>query len=142
MRRSGRLTIGRRATDVSIAGQRVDQQQAKQGIMQAPVTLTEAICAAILCLYAVGTSRGADQNPTLQAPEKSYQQAIARAEVLYQVAQDVCEKAESKQRDLCLKEAKATHIRAVSDAKARLKAAQMVSYQREGSAGVQSESRW
>jgi hypothetical protein len=110
--------------------------------MRVPVTLTEAICAGILCLYAVGTSRGADQNPTLQGPEKNYEQAIARAEVLYQVAQDVCEKSESKQRDVCLKEAKATHIRAVADAKARLKAAQMVSYQRRDSSGVQSESRW
>jgi hypothetical protein len=110
--------------------------------MHAPVTLTEAVCAALLCLYAIGTSRGADPNPMLQGPEKNYEQAIARAELLYQAAQDVCEKAESKSRELCLKEAKATHIRAVADAKARLKAAQMVSYQRRAPVGMQPESKW
>jgi hypothetical protein len=99
------------------------------------------VCAAVLCLYAVGTSRG-DPAPLLQGPERNYEEAIARAEVLYQAAQDVCEKAESKRRDLCLKEAKATHVRAVSDAKARLKAAQTVSYQRREPLGVQRESVW
>ena len=110
--------------------------------MPAPVTLTELVCAAALCLYAIGTSRGADPNPMLQGAEKSYEQAIARAELLYQAAQDVCEKTESKKRELCLKEAKATHIRAVADAKARLKAAQMVSYQRRDTVGVEPENKW
>ena len=108
--------------------------------MQVPVTLTEAVCAAILCLYAVGTSRGADT--ALPGPEKSYEAAIARAELLYRVAQDVCDQSKSSERELCLKEAKATHVRAVSDAKARLKAAQIVSYQRRDPPGVQIEGKW
>jgi hypothetical protein len=108
--------------------------------MQVPVTLTEAVCAAILCLYAIGTSRGADT--VLPGPEKSYEAAIAKAELLYRVAQDVCDQAESGKRELCLKEAKATHVRAVSDAKARLKAAQMVSYQRRDPAAAQIEGKW
>jgi hypothetical protein len=86
--------------------------------MNAPLTLTEVVCAAVLCLYAIGVSRGADSNPMLQGPEKNYEVAIARAELLYQAAQDVCEKANGSKRELCLKEAKATHIRALSDAKA------------------------
>jgi hypothetical protein len=109
--------------------------------MNVPVTLTEVICAAVLCLYAIGTSRG-DPAPMLQGPDKNYEQAVARAELLYQVAQDVCEKSEVKKRELCLKEAKATHIRAVADAKARLKAAQMVSYQRRDRIGAQPETGW
>jgi len=107
--------------------------------MQAPVTLIEALCAATLCLYAVGTSGGADT--MLQGPEKNYEAAIVRAELMYRVAQDVCDEAEGSKRDLCLKEAKSTHVRAVSDAKARLKAAQMVSDQRRDPAGVQIESK-
>lgn len=110
--------------------------------MQAPVTLTEAVCAAVLCLYAIGTSRGADTMTMLPGPEKSYEAAIAKAELLFRVAQDVCDQAEGSKRELCLKEAKATHVRAVSDAKARLKAAQMVSYQRRDPAGVQIEGKW
>jgi hypothetical protein len=101
--------------------------------------LTEAVCAAILCLYAVGTSRGADT--MLQGPEKNYEEAVARAELLYRVAQDVCDKEEGSQRELCLKEAKATHVRAVSDAKARLMASQMVSDQRRDLTGVPIESK-
>jgi hypothetical protein len=107
--------------------------------MQAPVTWTEAACAAILCLYAVGTSRGGDT--MLQGPEKNYEAAMVRAELLYRVAQDVCDKEDGSKRELCLKEAKATHIRAVSDAKTRLKAAQMVSNQLGDHAGAQIESR-
>jgi hypothetical protein len=109
--------------------------------VHAPVVLAEVACAAILCLYAIGTSRG-DPAPMLQGPEKNYEEAITRAEMLYQAAQDVCEKTDSKKRELCLKEAKATHVRAIADAKARLRAAQMVSYQRREPVGVQPESRW
>jgi hypothetical protein len=109
--------------------------------MRAPLTLTEAVCTAILCLYAISNARAADSNPLLDGPAKSYEQALARADVLYFAAQDTCEKAEAQKRDLCLKEAKATHARAVAGAKARLKAAQTVSYQHRDSAGVRLESR-
>jgi hypothetical protein len=107
--------------------------------MQVPVTWTEAVCAAILCLYAIGTSRGEDA--MLPGPEKNYEASMARAELLYRVAQDVCDKEDASKRELCLKEAKATHIRALSDAKARLKAAQMVSNQLRDHAGAQIESK-
>jgi hypothetical protein len=96
--------------------------------MQAPITLTEAICAAILCLYAVGTSRGGDLVSPGQDP--AYEEAITRAEILYRVAQDVCEKEQGDQRVVCFKEAKATHIRALAEAKAQLKSAQMVADRR------------
>jgi hypothetical protein len=108
-------------------------------MQQSPMTLTGAACAAILCLYAVGTSGGADT--ILHGPEKNYEAAIARAELMYRVAQDVCDKEEGSKRELCLKEAKATHVRAVSDAKARLKAAQMVSDEHWDPARAQIESK-
>jgi hypothetical protein len=105
--------------------------------MKAPITITEAACTAILCLYAVGTSRGAD--PLQHGVDKTYEAAVARASLLYRAAQDMCEKEEGSKRDVCFKEAKATHLRAVSDAKARLKAAQMVSDQRRDPAPVSVE---
>jgi len=107
--------------------------------MQAPITLTEAVCAAILCLYAVGTSRGGD----LMSPghEQAYEQAIARAEILYRTAQDVCEKEQGSKREVCFKEAKATHIRALADAKARLKAAQMVADTRSDAGVARGEGK-
>src|SRR5215472_12733239 len=101
--------------------------------MRAPITITEAVCAAILCLYAVGTSRG--DALVGQGRDQEYEAAITRAEILYQAAQNVCENEQGSDRELCFKEAKATHIRAVADAKARLKAAQMVS-DRRGNADV------
>ena len=107
--------------------------------MRAPITITEAVCAAILCLYAVGTSRGDDL--VGQGRDQEYEAAIARAEILYQAAQNVCEKEQGSNRDLCFKEAKATHIRAVADAKARLKAAQMVADKRGDADAVRGEGR-
>lgn len=106
-----------------------------------PLTLTEAVCTAVLCLYAISTARAADSNPLLDGPAKSYEQAIARAEVLYLAAQDACEKAEAEKRNLCLEEAKTTRTRAIAGAKARLKAAQTVSYQHRDSAEARLESR-
>lgn len=107
--------------------------------MQAPITLTEAVCAAILCLYAVGTSRGGDLRPPND--EEAYEQAIARAETLYKGAQDVCEKDQGSEREVCFKEAKATHIRALADAKARLKAAQMFADTRSNASVVRAEGK-
>lgn len=101
------------------------------------MTITEAVCAAILCLYAVGTSRGDDLIG--QRRDEAYEAAIARAEILYRAAQDVCEKEQGSNRDICFKEAKATHIRAVADAKARLKAAQMVADRRSEAGVVRGE---
>jgi hypothetical protein len=105
--------------------------------MQAPITLAQAICAAILCLYAVGTSRGGD----LVSPghDQEYEEAIARAEILYRAAQDVCEKEQGGEREVCFKEAKATHIRALSEAKGRLKPAQMVADRRSDASAVREE---
>lgn len=102
--------------------------------MRAPITLTEAVFAAILCLYAVGTSRGDDL--VGQSRDQAYEEAIARAEILYQAAQGVCEKEQGSTRDLCFKEAKATHIRALADAKTRLKAAQTVADRRSDADAV------
>jgi len=107
--------------------------------MQAPITLTEAICAAILCLYAVGTSRGGD----LVSPghDQQYEEAIARAEILYRAAQDVCEKEQGGEREVCFKEAKATHIRALAEAKARLSAAHTVADRRGDAIAARDEGK-
>ena len=57
--------------------------------MNAPLALTEVVCAAALCLFAIGISRGADSSSMRHGPEKNYEQAIPRAELLYQAAQVV-----------------------------------------------------
>jgi hypothetical protein len=103
------------------------------------MTLTEAVCAAILCLYAVGTSRGADLVSPSQ--EQAYEQGIARAESLYGAAQDICEKERGSEREVCFREAKATNIRALADAKARLRGAQVVADRRDDTSLRRSEGK-
>ena len=86
--------------------------------MSVPITLTEAACAAILCLYAVSTSRGAD-TPASAVAEK-YDAGLARADATYRSAQAICDElSQGGQRDICFREAKATFIGKIVEAKAR-----------------------
>ena len=84
--------------------------------MSASITLTEAACAALLCLYAISTSRGADT--AVPAGGESYPAARARVETAYRSAQANCENEQLLQRELCFREAKATLIRKLLEAEA------------------------
>lgn len=84
--------------------------------MFSTMSLTEAGCAALLCLYAISASRGAD--PIVPDATQRYATEIARANARYQAAQAVCEARSAGQQDLCFREAKATLLRRISDAKA------------------------
>ena len=80
------------------------------------MSLTEAGCAALLCLYAISASPVAD--PIVPDATQRYATEIARANARYQAAQAVCEASPAKLQDLCFREAKATLLRRISDARA------------------------
>jgi hypothetical protein len=83
-----------------------------------PITLTEAVGAALLCLYAISTSRGAD--PAAPAGGEPYPAARARVEAAYRSAQADCEGEELlAQREVCFRQAKATFIQKILEADAR-----------------------
>ena len=83
-----------------------------------PLSLTETLLVALLCLLAIGSARAADA--TQQEREKEYRVTVDRADAHYRGALGVCEGMEGNERDVCFREAKAIYIRATSDAKARL----------------------
>lgn len=83
--------------------------------MSSTMNLAGAGCAALLCLYAISTSRGAD--PIVPAATQRYAAAVARADAFYQRAQAACEGKAAGERELCFREAKATLLRGIDDAR-------------------------
>jgi len=83
-----------------------------------PLSLTETLLVAVLCLLAIGSARAGDA--TQQEREKEYRATVDRADAHYRSALGACEGMEGSQRDVCFREAKAIYIRATADAKARL----------------------
>jgi hypothetical protein len=82
--------------------------------MAMTMTLTEAGFAALLCLYAISTSRSAD--PVALDAMTQHGAAVVRADRMYRSAQASCEAGPASQRDLCFREAKASFLRMMSDA--------------------------
>ena len=83
------------------------------------LTLPEAICAGVLCLFAIGSVNAAS---TAERDRKNeYKAAVARADADYKAAKDACKPKQGNDKDVCLKQAKAEHVKATADAKALLK---------------------
>jgi type II secretory pathway pseudopilin PulG len=88
-------------------------------IMLRRLTIPEAICAGVLCVFALGTAKAAD-NATAERDRKTeYQAAIAHAAADYRLAKDGCKDMQGNDRDVCLKQAKADYVKATKKAKAR-----------------------
>jgi hypothetical protein len=99
------------------------------------LTIPEAICAGVLCLFALGTARAADQATTDRKNE--YKVAIAHADADYKAAKDACKSREGNDRDVCLKQAKADHVKATEEAKAHLKSKTAMADAREDTMDAQ-----
>jgi len=83
------------------------------------LTIPEAICAGVLCLFAIGSVNAAS---TAERDRKNeYKAAVARADADYKAAKDACKPKQGNDKDVCLKQAKAEHVKATADAKALLK---------------------
>ena len=84
------------------------------------LTIPEAICAGVLCLFAVGSASAADTAE--RARKNEYKATVARADADYKAAKDACKATkQGNDRDVCMKEAKAQYTKVTADAKARLK---------------------
>src|SRR5580700_6742926 len=82
-------------------------------IMLRRLTMPELICAGVLCLFAIGTSRAADSAATDRKNE--YKAAVARADADYKAAKDACKPRQGNDRDVCMQQAKADHVKAAED---------------------------
>jgi len=83
------------------------------------LTIPETICAGVLCLFAIGSVNAAT---TAERDRKNeYKAAVARADADYKAAKDACKPKQGNDHDVCLKEAKAEHVKATADAKGLVK---------------------
>jgi DNA-binding ferritin-like protein len=85
------------------------------------LTIPEAICAGVLCMFALGTANAANDAAAEKARKNEYKAAVARADADYKAAKDACKPKQGNDRDVCMKEAKAQYVKVTADAKARLK---------------------
>jgi len=83
------------------------------------LTIPEVICAGVLCMFAIGSVNAA--NTAERDRKNEHKAAVARAAADYKAAKDACKPKQGNDRDVCLKEAKAEHVKATADAKALLK---------------------
>jgi hypothetical protein len=88
-------------------------------IMVKKLTISEVVCAGALCVLAMGAAHAADPDATDRKNE--YKAAIAHADADYSAATSACKSRQGNDRDVCLKQAKADHVKATEEAKARLK---------------------
>ena len=95
------------------------------------LTIPEAICAGVLCMFALGTANAADDAAAEKARKNEYKAAVARADADYKAAKDACKPKQGNDRDVCMKEAKAQYVKVTADAKARLKSKDAVADARE-----------
>lgn len=82
-------------------------------------SIPELLCAGVLCLFAVGTARAAD--PAATERKNEYNVAISHADADYKAAKEACKPRQGNDRDVCMQQAKADHVKATQEAKARLK---------------------
>jgi hypothetical protein len=99
------------------------------------LTLSELLCVAVLCLFAIGTSRAADSAATDRKNE--YKVAIAHADADYKAAKEGCKTRQGNDRDVCMQQAKADHVKATEEAKAQLKSGMAMADAREDTRDAQ-----
>ena len=93
------------------------------------LTIPEAICAGVLCMFAIGS---VNATSTAERDRKNeYKAAVARADADHKAAKDACKPKQGNDRDVCMKEAKAQYVKVTADAKARLKSKDAVADARE-----------
>ena len=98
-------------------------------------TIPGAICAGGLFLFTLGTANAADQPTTDRNNE--YKAAIAHADADYTAAKEACKPRQGNDRDVCMKQANADHVKATADAKARLKSKDATAEAREDTMDAQ-----
>lgn len=88
-------------------------------------TLALAVAFSLFAVGAQATTSAKDQR------KNEYKAAVAHADADYTAAKDACSGRQGNDKDICLKQAKAEHVKAIADAKARLKSSDAVATARD-----------
>jgi hypothetical protein len=83
-------------------------------------TISELLVVAALGAFAV-SAQAADANKTQR--DADYKATVAQADADYKTAKEACKGRDGNDKDVCMKEANAAHVKATADAKAKRKAA-------------------
>lgn len=82
-------------------------------------TIRELILAGVLCAFSIGSTYAAD--PAAAESKNEHKDPVAQADADYKAAKDACESKQGNDRDLCLKQAEANHVKTTAQANAQLK---------------------
>jgi hypothetical protein len=91
-------------------------------------TITELFVVVALSGFAF-TAQAADSNKTQR--DADYKATVAQADADYKTAKEGCKARDGNDKDVCMKEAKAAHVRTTADAKAKRKAGAAMADARE-----------
>jgi len=83
-------------------------------------SIRELLLASALCAFAIGVQAA---DPGKAQREAAYKETVAHADADYKAAKEACKARQGNDKDVCMKEAKAAHVRATADAKAKRKSA-------------------
>jgi hypothetical protein len=83
-------------------------------------SIRELLLASALCALATGVQAA---DPDKAQREAAYKETVAHADADYKAAKEACKARQGNDKDVCMKEAKAAHVRATADAKAKRKSA-------------------
>jgi hypothetical protein len=83
-------------------------------------SMSELLVITALGAFAV-SAQAADANKAQR--DADYKATVAQADADYKAAKEACKTREGNDKDVCMKEANAAHVKATADAKAKRKAA-------------------
>jgi hypothetical protein len=106
--------------------------------MPRQLTLSEAILAGVLFLFAMGTARVVDFAATDR--ENEYKVAIAHTNAYYRSAKNACQSRQGNDHDVCLPQSKPDHVKATTEAKARVTLSTVIADAREDTMDAQYET--
>jgi hypothetical protein len=81
-------------------------------------SIRELLLASTLCAFATGVQAA---DPDKAQREAAYKETVAHADADYKAAKEACKARQGNDKDVCMKEAKAAHVKATADAKAKRK---------------------
>jgi hypothetical protein len=82
--------------------------------------IRELLIASTLCAFAAGVQAADDPNKAQR--EAAYKATVKQADADYKAAKEACKPRQGNDKDVCMKEAKAAHVKVTADAKAKRKA--------------------
>jgi hypothetical protein len=81
-------------------------------------SIRELLLASTLCAFATSVQAA---DPDKAQRQAAYKETVAHANADYKAAKEACKTRQGNDKDVCMKEAKAAHVKATADAKAKRK---------------------